>query len=96
MHNVFIDWVKHRRGARLNLETDLFTREFWSGIKGLELGLVDSLGDIHEVLKTRFGRDVELRYIEPRRGLLSLPRFGFAADASAALEDRAIWARLGL
>lgn len=100
IHQVFIDWVKARRGDRLKADDDtLFTGEFWSGVRGLELGLVDGLGDIHEVLRTRFGDKVELLPIAPKRGLFSLPRLGISAltgDVAAQMEDRAVWSRLGL
>lgn len=100
IHQVFIDWVKGRRGDRLKASDDvLFTGEFWSGIRGLELGLIDGLGDLHEVLRTRFGDKVELLPIAPKRSLLALPRFGLAAlagDVAASIEDRSVWARLGL
>jgi len=100
VHQVFIDWVKARRGERLRASEDvLFTGEFWSGVRGLELGLIDGLGDIYEVLRTRYGETVELLPIAPKRGLLSLPRLGFAmlaGDITASLDDRAAWARLGL
>ena len=100
VHNVFIDWVKMRRAGKLKgTDEELFTGEFWSGIRGVGLGLVDGVGDLHEVLRERYGDDVTLRMIEPRRGLISLSSFGFSAltrDAVGALEDRAFWARLGL
>lgn len=100
IHQVFIDWVKLRRGDRLKASDDLlFTGEFWSGVRGLELGLVDGLGDLHEVLRTRFGDKVDLLPVAPKRGLLSVPRFGFealAGDVAATIEDRSVWARLGL
>ena len=100
IHQVFIDWVKMRRGERLKASDDvLFTGEFWSGIRGVELGLIDGLGDLHEVLRTRFGDKVELLPIAPKRGLLALPRFGLAmlaGDVAASIEDRSVWARLGL
>lgn len=99
IHQVFIDWVKARRAGRLKAPDDaLFTGEFWSGGRGLELGLVDALGDLHQTLRDRYGPDVELRRIEPKRGLLNLPSIGFSAAAtiSAAIEDRAHWARIGL
>lgn len=99
IHQVFIDWVKQRRADRLKAPDDtLFTGEFWSGGRGLALGLVDALGDMHQVLTERYGPDVQLRLIEPKRSLFALPNLGFALAGSVAatLEDRAVWARLGL
>ncbi|KKC41220.1 peptidase S49 [Devosia epidermidihirudinis] len=102
IHGVFIDAVKARRGNKLKADDDvLFTGEWWTGLRGVELGLVDAIGDLHQTLRDRFGRDVELRMIAPKRGWLSLPRFGFSAsgltsDLAATIEDRAAWARFGL
>lgn len=101
IHNVFIDVVKSRRAGKLKApDNALFTGEWWTGMRGVELGLVDALGDMHEVLHTRYGKDLELKLIEPKRPFFGLPRLGFAAnlsgDIAATIEDRAIWARLGL
>lgn len=99
IHQVFIDWVKTRRAGKLKAPDDtLFTGEFWSGVRGLDLGLVDSIGDLHQVLRDRFGAEVILKLIEPKRGMFALPNLGFslANDAAATLEDRAVWARVGL
>jgi signal peptide peptidase SppA len=102
IHQVFIDAVKTRRGAKLKAPDDqLFTGEWWTGIRGVELGLVDALGDIHEVLQTRYGKDLNLKIIAPKRPFFGIPRLGFSAqglasDLAATIEDRAVWARLGL
>lgn len=99
IHRVFIDWVKMRRGSKFTRGDDeLFTGEFWSGVRGLELGLVDALGDLHQTLRDRYGADIQLKLIETKRGLFTLPPLGFSlsADAVAALEDRTLWSRIGL
>jgi len=103
VHRVFIDWVKARRGDRLRAGDDeLFTGEFWSGVRGVSLGLVDALGDLRETLRARYGEDVKLKLIEPRRPWFALPflglpaRAGLGAELLAALEDRALWSRFGL
>ena len=102
IHHTFIEVVKWRRGDRLKAPDEtLFTGEWWTGTRGLELGLVDAIGDLHETLRTRYGKDVRLKLIEPKRGLISLPRIGFSAsglasDVATTIEDRAVWARLGL
>src|ERR1700754_2502970 len=46
VHETFIDLVKDRRGDRLSQDPDLFTGLFWTGKRGLSLGLVDTLGDM--------------------------------------------------
>lgn len=111
VHETFIDMVKLRRGAKLANDPDLFTGLFWSGKKGLELGLVDHLGDMRTVLKDRYGAKAELKLITPPRGMFSrrLGLFGSSgagfgpeiASAAAsglidAAEERALWGRFGL
>jgi signal peptide peptidase SppA len=100
VHNVFIDVVKSRRGTRLKGGDDLFTGEWWTGIRGVELGLADATGDLYETLRQRYGESVRMKVIAPKRPLFGLPRFGLSAgivgDAAAAIEDRAVWARFGL
>ena len=105
-HETFIDYVKARRGDRLRApDSELFTGEFWAAKRGLGLGLIDGLGDIHSTLAERFGRDVQLKPIAPRRSWFQLPSFGLpvrggaddlVGDALARIEDRAFWARIGL
>jgi signal peptide peptidase SppA len=108
VHETFIDLVKERRGTRLKDDPDLFTGLFWTGKKGVELGLVDALGDMREVLKARFGPKTQLKLITAPRGLFGrrLGVFGIGggsamAEAAAeglmdAAERRALWARFGL
>jgi signal peptide peptidase SppA len=111
VHETFIDIVKERRGGKLKDDPDLFTGLFWSAKRGLELGLVDGLGDMRSVLKQRFGPKTRLHLITQPRGLFGR-RLGFfgsgsrlaPADIAAAavdglvdaIEQRALWNRFGL
>lgn len=104
-HETFIDYVKARRGPRLKgPDAELFTGEFWTARRGLGLGLVDGLGDIHATLADRYGPDVQLKPIAPKRSWFQLPSFGLPAraeadlvgDALARIEDRTVWSRIGL
>ena len=103
IHEVFIDYVKSRRASKIKLaDEEIYTGEFWTAKRGLAMGLVDSLGDLHGTLRERFGTDVTIKSIAPKRGLLRLPNFGLSAsgdvagDVMAKIEDREIWSRLGL
>jgi signal peptide peptidase SppA len=110
VHETFIDMVKERRGVKLADDPDLFTGLFWTGKRGVALGLVDSLGDMRGFLRARYGDKVRLRLISPQRGILGR-RIGFmgirspeaselAASAAGGIADaaaeRALWARFGL
>jgi serine protease SohB len=106
IHEMFIGLVKERRGAKLNgPETDLFSGEFWTGSRALELGVVDRLGEMRSFLRERFGDKVVTPLIAADRGLFGrrAPGIGFGAeppslaeDIVSALEARALWARFGL
>ena len=102
IHQVFIDHVKAGRKDRLKAADDvLFTGEWWTGLRGVELGLVDGIGDLHGTLRQRYGDEIVLKQIAPKRPFFALPRLGFSAqsmleDVTHSIEDRAWWARLGL
>lgn len=102
IHEVFIEHVRKGRRGRLRADDDvLFTGQWWTGLRGVELGLVDGIGDLHATLRERYGDTVVLKHIAPKRPLFALPRLGFSAqsmveDVTHSIEDRAWWARLGL
>jgi signal peptide peptidase SppA len=108
IHESFIALVKDRRGSHLaGDDEDLFSGEYWAGRTALGLGLVDQLGDIHSVLRTRYGEDVVTPLISAERSLFGRRTVGVAArmpwgvsgftdDLVSALEARAMWGRYGL
>ncbi len=111
IHEEFIELVKRSRGARLKgPEKTLFSGEYWTGGKAIELGLADGIGDLRATLRARFGDDVITPLVAPARGwfgrvqpsvapsdITGLPRAAdFAEEIISALEARALWARYGL
>jgi serine protease SohB len=102
MHATFKDWVRARRGDRLKGDdATLFQGEFWTGKRGLELGLVDGLGHLRDVLRERYGKEVRLPLIGERqpgflRRMLGLTSVSLAQDALDVAEQRALWGRYGL
>jgi serine protease SohB len=107
IHEDFIALVKSRRGDKLaGPENDLFSGAYWTGRRGLELGLVDSIGEVRSTLRARFGDKVVTPLIAPERRLFGrrvggiehrdFIGAGLAEDVISALEARALWARYGL
>jgi signal peptide peptidase SppA len=102
IHEDFKRWVRERRSGKLTVpDAELFSGEFWTGRRALQLGLVDSLGDLRSTLQARFGDKVRLPVIAPRRALLSRLGMGAGIEAIgpatlAAVEERLLWQRYGL
>ena len=89
--------MKAWRGGKLKRD-DLMTGEVWLGREAVELGLVDALGAMPEVLKEKFGPKVRLEPIKQRKGFLSrFPFMGASVEgAVASLEERVLFSRFGL
>ncbi|MFQ5533623.1 MAG: S49 family peptidase [Sphingomonadales bacterium] len=109
VHETFKDFVKQRRGARLNGSArKLFSGEFWAAAQALELGLIDGVGDMRTVMRDQFGDRVKFRYFGAERPWFRSrlgfdgqapalsPPVGWPEDVLATLDARALWARFGL
>ena len=101
--------MKSRRGTKLQgSDKTLFSGEFWTAQKAIELGLVDHVGDLRSILRERYGEKVHTPLISAERSLLGrrLPGVdlanamashpGLADELISALETRALWGRYGL
>ncbi|MFF1608566.1 S49 family peptidase [Amycolatopsis sp. NPDC058278] len=98
LHELFVNWVKERRGDRLTDSEDLFTGDVWLGAKALELGLIDGLGSLRQIVTERYPA-AEISVAEPKRPLLARLGIGAPAAASAVLDavtQKAAWSRFGL
>jgi serine protease SohB len=109
IHERFIALVKERRAGKLKgTDKTLFSGEFWTAQKAIDLGLADSIGDLRSFLRTRYGEKVRTPLIAAERSLFGrrLPGVniaqaltrqpGLGDDLISALETRALWARYGL
>ena len=105
IHDNFKDEVRARRGERLKSDDEtLFSGEFWTGRRALELGLIDGLGDLRQVLRARYGEKLRLKVVAgakpwwrrlPVGTRLPAPE-DWAAGLLSAVEERALWSRYGL
>jgi ClpP class serine protease len=77
IHQGFIELVKESRGGRLKgPEKTLFSGEYWSGTKAIELGLADAIGDLRSTLRVRFGDKVMTPLVAAERNLFGRARPG--------------------
>lgn len=100
IHDVFIDMVKTSRGSKLVEDEDMFTGRFWTGSTAKDLGLIDGLGHLSQILKQRFGEKMQLQLIQPKRSMFGRPAAGgvqaattganLGSDIGAGLVERSI------
>ncbi|MEU0797914.1 S49 family peptidase [Amycolatopsis sp. NPDC005961] len=98
LHELFVSWVKERRGDRLTEAEDLFTGDVWLGAKAQELGLIDGVGSLRQIITERYP-DADISVAEPKKALLARLGIGAPAAASAVLDavtQKAAWSRFGL
>ncbi len=81
IHQQFINKVKEGRGDRLSDSPDLFTGLFWSGEEGLNLGLIDGLGNSSYVAREIIGVE---KIVDFTRKENFLDRFADQIGASMA------------
>ena len=62
IHGQFIAVVKQGRGERLKDDPRLFSGLVWTGAQGIEMGLVDALGDADSVAREVFKADKLVDY----------------------------------
>lgn len=111
IHDVFIGMVKERRGTRLANDPDIYSGLFWTGQRGLALGLIDGLADMRGEIQRRYGHNANLQLVSAARGLLGRKVPGVAAGLIAGAtdnigaasvsalaelaEEKALWSRYG-
>ena len=101
IHQDFIDVVEQSRGNKLNKSSgiELFSGEFWTGKKSKDLGLIDGLGNFNEILKDKFGEDIEIKKFGKPKGWIA-KKLSSSEDPTdkliSVLEERSIWQRYGL
>jgi serine protease SohB len=106
IHTDFKGTVRQRRGDRLRApDEELFEGQIWTGRKAAELGVIDGLGDLHGILRERFGEKVKLPQVGAarpwwrRRFSVGRPDSDARAMADAVFDtiaERMLWARYGL
>ena len=101
IHQDFIDVVEESRKEKLNKNSgiELFSGEFWAGKKAKELGLIDGIGNADQILREKYGDDLEIKKFGKSKGWLSkklASSENYTDKVISVLEERSIWQRYGL
>lgn len=96
IHRAFIEHVKARRGARLDLAADLFNADIWVGGASVSVGLADGVAHLVPKMKEIYGDKVRLVPYGQRRTLAQRLGAQVGGALLSEVEDRALWARYGL
>jgi len=100
IHQDFIEVVEESRKTKLNKSSgvELFSGEFWSGKKAKQLGLVDDIGNLNQVLRDKFGKNVVIKKFEKPKSWIS-KKLSSSEDnvdkITSIIEERSIWQRYG-
>ncbi len=95
IHSNFINHVERSRGEKIGTNK-IFNGEFWDAGKALELGLIDGIGHLEPILKSKFGNDIEFKFLSRKKSFFS--RFSRSA-ANAFFEgimNKSFFSRFGL
>ena len=91
--------VEESRSTKLNkTDVELFSGEFWSRKTSLKLGLIDGIGNAEQILREKFGEDVEIKKFEKSKGWLAKKLSSSEDHADkliSVLEERSIWQKYG-
>ena len=101
IHENFISYVKSRRGKKINKKNykEVFSGLFWVGKQSIDLGLVDGLGHINEIIKNKFGKKACIKIIEQKKSFLQKKLSSSILNSEElinSIEEKALWSRYGL
>ena len=104
IHNNFINHVKKSRGKKIKVkDSEVFNGLFWVGSKAVDLGLVDGIGNIEEILRSKFGEKTKIKIVEQKKSFIQKKlsssidkKLIDSTDIINAFEERAYWSRFGL
>ena len=75
----------------------MFSGEFWSGRKALELGLIDGLGNVNDILKNKFGENIIIKKFEKSKSWLArkLSSETQIEKLLNTIEEKNLWQKYG-
>lgn len=103
IHDNFKNMVRERRAGKIDSDSEkhIFSGEFWTGETAKELGLIDEIGTLHQVLKERYGKDIKINRINKSKGFMQKIMGSNIADSLvrsffSRINEQVQWNKLGL
>jgi len=105
IHRSFKDHVRQRRAGKIDAADEgLFNGDVLTGHMAAERGLIDGIGELRALMRSRYGENVRLRAIAAERRRPIWGRLPFVArepadmigDLADWIEARVLWSRFGL
>jgi len=105
IHRAFKEHVRQRRVGKIAAaDESLFNGDVLTGHMAVQRGLIDGIGEVRAVMRSRYGDEVRLRAVSAERRRPFWGRLPFAArepfaaiaDFAEWIEARVLWGRYGL
>ena len=91
----FKSFVSERRGEKIKGKK-IFNGEVWDATRAKDLGLIDGIGMMEDILEAKFGTDIKLKYINKKKSFLSRFSSSLINDINSKIVEKYYFSKFGL
>ena len=91
----FKSFVSERRGEKIKGKK-IFNGEVWDATRAKDLGLIDGIGMMEDILEEKFGADIKLKYINKKKSFLSRFSSSLINDINSKIIEKFYFSKFGL
>ena len=91
----FKSFVTERRGEKIEGKK-IFNGEVWDAARAKELGLIDGIGIMEDILEAKFGEDIKLKYINKKKSFLSRFSSSLINEINTKIVEKYYFSKFGL
>ena len=95
IHENFKNYVSERRGSKV-VDKPIFTGEVWDAKNAMELGLIDGIGHLEPVLKSKFGQEIKFKLVNRKKGFVSRLTKSLVDDVVGAALNKLYFSRYNI
>ena len=83
-------------GLARNVLSASVNGEVWDAARAKELGLIDGIGIMEEILEAKFGEDIKLKYINKKKSFLSRFSSSLINEINTKIVEKYYFSKFGL